>query len=340
VVMVDTWPLAADVVIVGNACIFALLLLHRWSKEERLTQLARWAVVSLLAGMAVYQLLAPALPQIALYMQNNARYKADLMGFVVNPWLALFTGQGWVNIEPENPHVFGWVTTLSRTPWFIIQPLLLMVCFCIGMRKLWAGGYTQRCIALFVLSVPLVVTLHLLASHFVFLPWYGVPALPGIVLTAALGFCTLLDRHPLGMRWVAPALLVLLAVCWAPQHLALKAVPGGCNRESAQITRKILNPQHPEYGKESLTTFIGALYKGYDNLALQIDSQADLEKYMQLAQAEKRPLYVNLGRQNILLPEQIKVRHFLENSGQFIMHGPLYGWEPEATRWVFEWRQR
>ena len=219
---------------------------------------------------------------------------------------------------------------------------MLLVLFVSGLRTMWRHSLTSRWIAIMVVMTPVVITLHLTLQHFIFLTWYGVPALPGVMLTMGVGLASLVAKCPSRWRWTlaAPACLGIYAVAVYPQHWALRSAPGGQNREAALLTRQILNPEYPGYGEESITAYASAFYKGYDNLAVRLTSVEDLQKLMSQSDTEKRPLFVNLAREGLVIGPGLEILKMLRDPEIFDTLPPLHGTDPEATRWVFKYRNR
>lgn len=343
VVAIGVWPLAADVVILGNLLVLGILLTGAWRGEDRWTMVARWAAAGTLGAMAAIQLLFPVLPQIPVYLKDQAHYAFDLRQFITNPLCSLFTGGAWTWLKLPNPYLFSWQQTMSEHPILVVLFAgMLLVLFVSGLRTMWRHSLTSRWIAIMVVMTPVVITLHLTLQHFIFLTWYGVPALPGVMLTMGVGLASLVAKCPSRWRWTlaAPACLGIYAVAVYPQHWALRSAPGGQNREAALLTRQILNPEYPGYGEESITAYASAFYKGYDNLAVRLTSVEDLQKLMSQSDTEKRPLFVNLAREGLVIGPGLEILKMLRDPEIFDTLPPLHGTDPEATRWVFKYRNR
>ncbi len=341
VAMINTWPLAADVVILGNLVILGLLLTGPWRGADRLTQIGRWAAVGALGAMASIQLLLPVIPQIELYMQKQAVFTFHVSQFITNPLSALFTGTGLTTLDPNNPYQFPWLPTLREHPIAVgLFGCMLLVLFLAGLRALWRHSLPSRWMAVLVVLIPVGITLHLILKKFIFLTWYGVPALPGVILTMGVGLASLVEKWRWGWWLGAPACLAAYALAVSPQHWALRSKPGGQNREAALITRKILNPEYPGYGDDSITAFVSAFYKGYDNLAIRLETVDELQSLMSRSDQEKRPLFVNLAREGLVDGTGLEILKMLRNPEIFDTLPPLYGTDPEATRWLFKYRNR
>ena len=341
VAMLNTWPLAADVVILGNLMILGMLLTGPWRGADRWTQIGRWAAVGTLGAMASVQLLLPVIPQIELYMKTQAMFTFHFSQFITNPVCALFTGTGLTTLDPSNPYLFPWQTAGEMHPVLVVMfGCLLLLLFLAGLRTLWRHSLPSRWMAILVIMIPVGLTLHVILKKFIFLTWYGVPALPGVVLTMGVGLASLVEKWRWGWLVGAPACLAAFALAVSPQHWALRTAPGGQNREAALLTRKILNPEYPGYGEESITAYVSAFYKGYDNLAKRLDTVEDLQKLMTQSDTENRPLFVNLAREGLVTGTGLDILKMLRDPEIFDTLPPLHGTDPEATRWVFKYRNR
>ena len=215
--------------------------------------------------------------------------------------------------------------------------LFLATLFVAGCRQLWRHSIPARWILVLSVVLPVAIALHLLQRKFIYLPWYGVPSLTGIILILAAGFIALFGKS----RWVwkvcAPACAAVMITALWPQHWAMRTVPHGCNREAALLTRHILNPEHPEFGKDAITAYLAAFYKTYDVQAQRLEKLEDLEKLMTQSRAEQRPLFVNLAREGLVYGPGQEILKALRDPQQFETLPPLYGTDPEATHWIFKY---
>jgi hypothetical protein len=275
------------------------------SREARAAQLLRLAAVSVLAAIAVLQVMAPNLTQGIVLMPEWRKEEADPDTLLRRIWLFLATGlpQNMPRSPDEAPHE--------------IPPTL---------RTLWGGGLWVRAVALGVLpaltalgavralrrpgpgrfvllGVALAVPLTMLHRHFSgFLlierfTLYGLVALvPFLAIGTDAAVAALVPKRfarigvPLGLAaalaafvaFLAPQTRVLLERPHMPTrelHAFLeeagRGVPGGVLRAGAGIGGQVLNV--------------------YDPWLEHVETSAALAELCERSRREDRPLYVLYG---------------------------------------------
>jgi hypothetical protein len=337
VMMVDTWPLAVDVLLTSNAIVFcAIVAIHRGT-GDLFTQLGRWAVCCILSAMVALQLLLPAYPQIAEYMRTNPAFVVFEPSALQDAFIMMLTGSRWGDGDPSNPYVISWATQVSQHPLlaggFLVLLSSLMI---LGFFRLWRTSLAVRWMACLFIVIPTFIIIHLYLKQSIFLPWYYVPAMPGSLILLSAGLLSLTQRFASAWKFILPAALAIYAIGMFPQHRNLHAAPLQQNREAALLTRNVLNPTHPDFGKESITASLAMFYKGYDSDCHYLDSPATLQKLIDRATQEKLPLYVNLSRANVLDENGRNILTMLYDPKLFKKFPPLYGTDLESTRWVYE----
>lgn len=338
VMMVDTWPLAVDVLLTSNAIVFCAIVAIYRGTADVLTQLGRWAVCCILSAMLALQLLLPAYPQIAQYIRENPAFVEFHPIYFQDAAIMMLTGSRWGDGDPSNPYLFSWAAQVAQHPLLAGGFLVVLIgLITLGFCRLWRASLAARWMACLFVIIPSFIILHLFFKKSIFLPWYWVPAMPGILILLAAGVQSLAQRFALGYQLLLPASIVAYAVALFPQHRNLHAAPLQQNREAALLTRKVINPTHPDFGKESITASLAMFYKGYDSECVFLDSPATLQKLMTQATQEKRPLYVNLSRANVLDDNGRAILAMLDDAGLFKKSPPLYGTDLESTRWVYEY---
>ena len=339
VAMIDTWPLAADVVILGNLVVFGMLLTSAWQGADRWTQIGRWAIVSVLGAMATVQLLLPALPQIAAYMEVQAHFNFEATRYVWDPLWGLFTGATWRSFDPTNPYAYYWQKLWTEHPVAVVgYAALLLGLFAAGWWRMWSHSMPARWMAVLVVLIPVAITLHLVKQQFIFLTWYSVPAVPGVMLLMAVGFVALFERWRWCWTVAAPVCLGIIGVAVWPLHWLDRTVPHGRNKEAALLTRSILNPTYPGYHDEAITASLSMYYKGYDCLPVRLEKIGDLDTLIAQTEQEKRELYVSMTREVLVQGDGEVILAKLGDPAIFEALPPLYGTDPEATMRVFRYK--
>ncbi len=336
VMMVDTWPLAVDVVLLTNVLVVAMLATRYWGTRDLWTHGGRWAAASVIGGMVALQLLWPALPQLQQFMQEQATDTPFQWSFLQEATCALFTGSRWDNIDPENPWLISWSLQVAQHPWLAGGSLMLWAALLVaGVVRLARQAGPARWLAGLFVVLPLLLIVHLCLRRSVFLPWYWIPALPGAVLLIAAGTQWLVERW----QWSALGIIALYAATMLPQHFHLRAAPLQQNREAALLTRYVINPTHPDYGKDAMTAYVGKFFRGYDCEITEIKTAPDLTAAMAQAASAGLPFSVNASRLNLLGTEGPALRAILDDPAQFTKLPTLYGTEWESTRWVYAARR-
>lgn len=340
VMMVDTWPLAVDVLLTSNAIVFGMIITTFWGTGDCLTQLGRWGIASLLAAMVAVQLLLPALPQIVQYMNEQPAFLNFHFLYLQDAFIMMLTGSRWENGDPNNPVLISWQALVANHPVLAGGFLLLLtVLMIIGFIRLWRTSTPVRWMACLFVIIPSFIIIHLYFRKSIFLPWYWVPAMPGSLILLTAGIISITQRLAASAgKIVIPAVLAIYAVGLLPQHFNLRAAPLQQNREAALLTRKVINPTHPEFGKDAITAYVAMFYKGYDSEAKPVGTQEEIQQLIAQAKQEKRPLYVNLSRPNVLSPDERKILEVLDDPNIFEKLPPLYGTDLESTRWVYRYK--
>lgn len=340
VIMVDTWPLAVNLVLLTNLAGAALILGIYWRTSDCLTQLARWGVASLIGAMISLQLLLPTVPQVLVYIQDAGHLKVTPAHFLEGI-TALLTGSRWSNWLPENELITSWQARVAAHPvlagGFLIILILLWL---LGIVAVWRQGGARRWMGILWVLLPVSIFLQLYLKQNIFLPWYWVPALPGSVLLMAFGVQAAAQRAGRAGILLVTGLPAVVAAGLLPQHSHLRAAPLQRNREAALLTRRVINPTHPDYGGDALTAYVGRFYQGYDSSAEQLENLIQLRNLMQLAQSKNLPLFVNLCRPQRTEPTIQDILNLLDNPARFRKSPPLYGTDFESTRWVYEFIQK
>ncbi len=311
-------------------------------------QLWRWGVTNTFAAMAAIQLMAPCVPQMALWLQRE-RAKADLgFPFIQDFWGFLTSGMAWHVWDPANPFSHT-LTTLRES-----QPLAFHVLFWLpiillplGVLRFAVRSGSHAALAFGLVSAaPLGFFVTQMGGNILYV-WYLIFSLPAYAAFTAVGMDAVTwvfvrpwrNLHNLAPGLMACCLLGMFFWATSAQRETLRTVPTEPQRESVLLTRPSLDPYDPS--AESITTVnVTFTTPFYDPRAIKLDEDetgaARLRQLMLEARAEGRELYVNLGSEGLARHVFPKVMAMLDNTHDFELVQRLYGLELQNTRLVFK----
>lgn len=299
-------------------------------------QIRRWTAAGALAAFCYMPLGLPMLPQLQAWMATG---RAKAPG-IASSWLAdslswLLTGESWRSPDPANALSPGRLESLINHPvptviWFTAGALAAVW----GLVVFWRHSRETRwflaamLLPLGTLFAQATVTGNLL------IPWYACPLLPAAVMLMA-GIAETACR----VRWTAPAAILPAVTVLVSGHRMrglLRQNEMEPNRAATILTRTIVNPLHPDYGKGTITAQFSCRRPGYDPGCREIESAADLEVLQREAAAEGWDLYVNIGDAGVAVQRWPDIMAILAALGQFHPPSILPGMDHAQTRVVWK----
>lgn len=330
------YPGALYWVVLIQMVIFCLLFKER---EGRIERIGRWMIVQVIAGMFFLQLFIPCLPQMATYMKDQFATETGCdTRWVINELAYLATGDAWFPWEIANPFSQTLREQLGTKPLRVGLGLgVLTVILITGMARMFRRPEARLWASAFLLGA-IVAVLHAISGDRFLYSWYLMPTFPMISVLLSVGVSGV---SSLVQGWRGAGIgVVLVVLIWQPSGLRnqlLRAHPVEPLRESVEVYREILNPAHPDYGKEVMSVAVQMFTEAYDPGAFRVRNKAGLLEKMAASDATGVPLYVNtaligLGVQH--LPEIFAVLH---DPQRFETIGPVWGlWAP-CSRTVFRY---
>jgi hypothetical protein len=323
-------------------CGLAALLMN-WRDSEAPSQMARFAVATLLAGMAFFQLMLPCVPQFLDYLRGSAVHTPMELAWLSNFFSLLFAGLPWSTTgQPVSKYI-------ELYPWVVMHPALffgmagLSIFFIsLGLRRLFVSGHLQAIIVLsLLLPAPAAYVIARIRGQHLF-EWYLLFLLPAAAGAAALGLDAwrqTLARNKAGA--VAGIILIAgilggYAAFTTPQRTWLISRSLEQIRESVAITRPSLDPYSKQNQAILTASFIGPP-DPYDPHIVRFTSVDKLAGLMARADAENKPLFVNFG---FLQTAQIRHQPLLKILGDrtlFEKVAELQGFEPINDRYVYRY---
>jgi hypothetical protein len=255
-----------------------------WQREDRWPLLGRWLTSGLITTLLVALLIAPLLPQLQDYLHSGAK---GLEGKMDGEWITdaisyVLYGVPAHSWDEQNP-LCASLSELGTLGWIIgsIAALAYLVSLIDAGRLVWAEK-AQRWFLGVTLGTPLCLFAHMISSGMRPYPWYLIILLPSLLW--------LLLRGRLATQL---ALVLCIIICTGvPTHIYS---PLEANRESVQLTRKVLNPLHPDFGKDSITAGCTMFTEAYDPTLVRFSTVDELRALMQQARQSGRALYVNFS---------------------------------------------
>ena len=309
-----------------------------------LTQLFRFLVVNIVAGMVYLQLMLPCIPQLIEYFRS-----ARALGVLSERWHRNFgshflSGIPWNNSDnPTGGYPELQWTAQAHPVLFSTLVGLTLLLLVIGIaRLLISRPRSAYWLILSVLLLPgaLVYSVSRSKGHYLY-EWYVLFALPGLAALVALGLDGIARRAARFHGLAAPVVLVLGVGTFAlaTQSPRSRLVAGSLQpmRESVLLTRPTLAPFAP--GQEDiLTAGLNAFPVVYDINVIGLDSAQNLIDLARQADATGQPLFVNYGNQIAAIVDAPELTALVEDDRYFEKTATLRGFDPSLTRFVRRYR--
>jgi hypothetical protein len=343
-VLLWAFPAAVYLLVLTNLLTLgAILTRHRG--EARAQQGARWFSVNLFGAMLWALLMAGNVAQLIEWLERKGA--RDLGSRWIKTTLAYFlSGMPWTHrrhgVDPVYPEL---ADLAAHTPWlFYAAGAATAALLLLGILRLLREGNYRRWVALLLLVPgPLTWWVGYARGHHMH-NWYLVFALPSFAALVALGATS-------AFRWVRrpPALSAVLGVALCGAYLAglvsWTAAPRSALRsrsvqpykESVLLTRGTLDPFDPGR-EEAFTVAFSDPPDYYDPRVRIVETAEELLDWLERADREDRPLYLNRGRLHRAagnLPELVALA---EREDLFELVAFLPGFEPLMSRKISRYR--
>ena len=312
--MLWTFPGVIHVNLAAN--LLALVLLYRHPSSHRLPQTARWLAACLITSMLVIGLMAPCLPPFIAFLKENRLHGTLDLSWWRDTATALFCGALWHPFEPGNPLS----TSVNETP---LPPLLSALWISIGGLTALLGSWQlwqapdRRPLLIFLFVGPALLIAHLIVGLTRPYQWYLIPILPNLFILWAAAWPTLTSRFRLPQTALILTTIAGVHLLALPTARLLTRFPIEACRESAALTRPILNPRHPGYGTDTLTASPGMATEAYDPAVIRLTSPEHLRSLIDRARSEKKPLFINFGYRTLLQPAHTSLFALIDDPSLF-----------------------
>lgn len=337
------YPTCVFVLLVLNLCLPIILWRQAASPADRMTQGMRWLVANALAGMAFLQLSLPIIPQFLLYLKEVPELGQVDFGWVQNFLAHLLSGSPWSYTQRYDSSYWELFPWAADHPGLMVGIVFLAVAFFVlGARRLLAKGFVEGMMILPLILPAVLCFIQVRASGGHMYEWYVIFVLPGVIGMTALGMDEILAVASSRASRIATGLAVVLllggyAVWTFPQRALLRNHSMQPNRESVELTRTTLDPLDPSQQNILTATFLGEPFP-YDPNMIVFHTMAGFEKLIRQAEAENKPLFINLGYLVTVEGEHYHKYEFLKKSGLFEDLGLLRGMEVLQSRHVFRYK--
>lgn len=338
-----TYPGTLAVLVVLNVLTIPLFLLSRESAGPPMAQLGRWFCANSLAAIAIFQLMLPLYPQSKLYF---AAERTVILGW---PWIRnalcyLTGGVPWDKTgEPTLKYPELWGPMVAHPVAFWLFAILTLVFVVWGL--VWMATRSRMLFAAVLILVlpPVMLFMASRIGQYIIYEPYVISLLPGIVAFASLGIANtaaLIAKAPAG-RILAPIAAACVVVAyfaytmpfrsWMTAH-SLQGI-----RESVEMTRPTLNPKDPANDTVLTASFCIPPYL-YDAHAYRLDSADQFIAMLRRADAENKPLWLNLGMPWSARQYSPKMWAMTHEEMLFEPPIPVQGFEPSLDRMVVKYR--
>lgn len=299
--LIYTWPGSLPLVAFTNLCVVVAVLSLPALRPAIGILLWRWAALSVVVGVLLFQLLLPCAPQFLTYLKDCVRLPMEWY-WLRNVGALLVTGSAWSRTGRLDSPYPEYLPFAHAHPWVAILLLVLTLAFlAAGLVRLGRDPVPGNRIfaALWILPGPLTFFIAKAKGEYLF-EWYMAFAVPGLVCLAALGMTAGLSFFPERRAWrigAAAALAFLLGgygvITHGPRHF-LMSRPVQYIKESVLLTRPTLDP-HAQDNRMIVTVATIASPEVYDPHVRRAPSVETLAECLAEADAKNVPLYVNQG---------------------------------------------
>ncbi len=329
-----------------NAVVFGYLVL-RWArekegaaKERSAVLIARLVIANVLSAMLYLQVLVPILPQlkpaVAVILAEEGGAKP--LSLVPDVLAYLTTGMPWANNDPENPlnpalcRLAGFPA--FGIPFFIALGVLLIA----GLRAILRAPIMARLSVLAAVAALFSAFIASALAGIALHRWYLIHALPALILLLAFGAASLLWGRGFNVRrilsWSVPTLW-LAAICYPNYCYAVSS-----KEDLRGVTAAVRGGRFPFQDAER-KALLGAFWSDpvYCPDLVHTPEAEDIERLVEKAKAEARPLYVEFGHRELAMIHNPEAVARLEASADFELVGIFRGLEEaQFTHYLFLYR--
>ncbi len=283
----------------------------------------------LVGAMLTLQLALPSMMQLAVSLRDNAAVRG-VMGIAWWQDVAggLLAGIRWVDNDVGNPQNLAMSRILTAAPWVWLLLLLSVVLLAVGTLRLLKAHHAARII---ILSAPIAILsgwLLLRVQGKYLHVWYVLYALPGLFMAWSAGASQLASdgKKSTLQRGLLTGFLVLGSVSWGliDWHLL---------HHSKENIRGLAEavPGNAIFG--SLFSDVDIYYPSVEVLK----GKTDVERLMEKARAEKKPLYLSFAHLS-QDPSIVEIYDRISKQPDFELVQHVYGLDEEQfTHHLYRW---
>jgi hypothetical protein len=307
--------------------------------RDRAGLLVPWITTGLLTAALFLPFILPGLLQVVAWV-NEGRGEASVEyrnRMMADAFTVLLTGEPWHSADPDNPLCPGrFADAAARPAWLMLAFALPIILFAAGLLG-WKRRGPRGFLAVLLLPLPLLFA-HASLRGSLIMHWYPMPSLVAFTMLAAAGahqIACLLPAITRPFTTLALTTVSCLAAQPAAQMLRIHEVEP--NLAATRLTRSILNPSHPDCGKDAITGALVQPRRAYDPHIASAKSPDDLRRLMQQATLRNVPFFIHLGdvkRARAQLPDAMRI---VENPSLFRPVATLHGLDHAQTRHVWQW---
>ncbi len=337
--VVAIWLGSAHLLVALNLILLAMAVRLAWPRPKPLGAGAALLVPAMVAGvlaLGLYLLLnLPHFVQLSRNLDDPLFFKSshpfplawfqDTGGFLAfgTPGLALNP------TNPSQPTVAGWLADPFWRFLVLLGVVAWVVGFGCGLWRLFRQGGTGAAMAGASLGGAALTLLYCTAKGVIFLKWYALFLLPGLLLLLAAGLTYGMEnRRSWGWRLL---LLLPLGACWAAAIPPILTQSREDLRSPVRLARGVDYPASVANPNRTLYAVLWSESPVYDLAATTLSSPQDLDAIIARALAENRPLLVSHGYLNQALADQPSILSRLRDATQFRALPPLPGLDDAAT---------
>ena len=342
-VLLWAFPAAVYLLVLTNLLALGAIL-TRHHGPSRAQQGARWFSVNLFGAMLWALLMAGNVAQLIEWLERKGA--RDLGVRWIKTTLAYFlSGMPWTHrrhgVDPVYPEL---ADLAAQTPWlFYAAVATTAALLLLGTLRLLREGNYRRWVALLLLAPgPLTWCVGYLRGHHMH-NWYLVFALPSFAALVALGATSAFRRAR--SPALSAALTVVLCgaylaglVSWtAAPRTALRTRSVQPYKESVLLIRGTLDPFDPGQ-EQAITVSFSDPPDYYDPRVRIVETTEELRAWLERADREDRPLYLNRGRLHRAAKSHPGLVALAEREDLFELVAFIPGFEPLMSRKISRYR--
>jgi hypothetical protein len=338
--LIYAYPATLYPVAALNVATLLLLVSAIPETATRNINFTRWLVTSSVAGLALFWLFLPCVPQLIAYLASE-RAQGSMGDWWLRDFFShLFAGVSWFkshDLDSLCPELFAMLTANPRLGQALIWSALVFLAAG-TIRLVMRGALSAALTASLLLPAVFAYVIAVKSGGFLY-EWYLIYLLPGVIAMMAVG----IDATSWSWRmhrwnsFVPSTLLIIFAAGYLAFTTKARAwlltTPLQPMRASVLLTRETTMPNYPGHEKIVTASFNTPPYL-YDPHVVALKCKEELLALMRHCEKTSTPLYLNVGNPLAATFHHPDMFRMMTDSPQFEVVAQLPGFDPTLDRIV------